>query len=175
MHRLFVATRPPESIRDQLLDLMEGSDLRWQSDEQLHLTLRFIGEVDRRAAETVAEALASVRAPRFDLALAGIGVFDHGRRGALWAAVAPKEPVRALATKIERICQSAGLPPERRAFHPHITLARWSSGKPPLGRFAERHAALASPPWSVTDFSLYQSHLGRDGAHYEEIARYALG
>jgi len=56
MHRLFVAIRPPDEVRELLLDLMEGADLRWQQDEQLHLTLRFIGEVDRPVANDIADA-----------------------------------------------------------------------------------------------------------------------
>ncbi|MFL6738757.1 MAG: 2'-5' RNA ligase family protein, partial [Sphingomicrobium sp.] len=64
MHRLFVAIRPPQVIREGLLDLMEGDrDLRWQSDQQLHLTLRFIGEVERPVAEDIAAALAQIRFP----------------------------------------------------------------------------------------------------------------
>ena len=57
MHRLFVALRPPVPVRDHLLDLMHGVEgARWQSDDQLHLTLRFIGEVDRHQASDIAAA-----------------------------------------------------------------------------------------------------------------------
>ncbi len=175
MHRLFVAIRPTEELRERLLDLMEGTlDLRWQDDEQLHLTLRFIGEVERPAAEDLAAALSRVRFERFSIALAGVGRFDQRHRGALWAGVRPKAPLKALAAKVERACQSAGLEPERRAFHPHITLARWK-GAPKLDAFLDRHANLASDPWEVREFILYESRLGRDGAHYEAVANYPLG
>ena len=63
MHRLFVAIRPPEPIRDLLGDAMDDSaDFRWQDDEQLHITLRFVGEVERPVADDLADALARVRA-----------------------------------------------------------------------------------------------------------------
>ena len=176
MHRLFVAVRPPERIRDQLLDLMQGvPDLRWQSDDQLHLTLRFIGEVERPVAEDLAAEMERIRFEKFSLVLKGIGRFDQRRGGALWAGVAPKDQLKALAQKIERACQAAGIPPERRAYHPHITLARWSRAAPDLGPFIDRHSGLKSDPWPVNEFILYESRLGRDGAHYEPIAAYPLG
>ncbi|WP_118857577.1 RNA 2',3'-cyclic phosphodiesterase [Sphingomonas mesophila] len=174
MHRLFVAIVPPQEVRDRLIDAMEGADLKWQDEAQLHLTLRFIGEVERPLANDLAAALGGLASPRFELAVAGTGRFDHGRRGSLWAGVAPKEPVRTLAAKVERLCQSAGLAPERRAFHPHITLARWNGGRPPVERWLAAHAGLASAPWTVRDIVLFESHLGRGGAHYEPVATLPL-
>ena len=91
MHRLFVGLRPPEAIRARLLAIMGGiPGARWQSDDQLHLTLRFIGEVDRPQAEDAALALSGVQFPPFEVALAGVGMFDtRGRPNALWAGVRP--------------------------------------------------------------------------------------
>lgn len=176
MHRLFVAIRPPAEIRERMLDLMEGvPDLRWQQDEQLHLTLRFIGEVERPVAEDVAAALERVRFDRFELSLNGVGTFEKHRHGALWAGVTPRDPLKALNAKVERACQSAGLTPEARAFHPHITLARWKGRAPGLDRFMELHGGLASEPWQVGRFILYESRLGREGALYEPVVPYDLG
>jgi 2'-5' RNA ligase len=176
MHRLFVAIRPPGQVRDQLLDLMQGVPaLRWQDDNQLHLTLRFIGEVERPLAEDLAVELERIRFEPFRLALDGVGRFDHRRGGALWAGVAPRDQLKALAQKVEHACQAAGLAPERRAFHPHITLARWGKAAPNLGPLIERHGGLNSAPWQVEEFILYESRLGRDGAHYEAIAAFPLG
>ncbi|HKC04148.1 MAG TPA: RNA 2',3'-cyclic phosphodiesterase [Sphingomicrobium sp.] len=176
MHRLFVAIRPPSSARDLLIDAMDDSpDFRWQDDEQLHLTLRFIGEVERPVAEDLADALGRIRAPRFDLRVKGVGRFDQRSSGALWAGVEPKEPVAALAVKVERVCQSVGLEPERRTFHPHITLARWKGWRSgDAEAFVAHHRALASEPFAVAAFALLESHLSRHGAHYEEVASYPL-
>ena len=175
MHRLFVAIRPPEPVREALLDLMEGvPDLRWQSDDQLHLTVRFIGEVERPVAEDVAAALQGIRFERFSLSLNGVGKFEKRRHGALWAGVTPKNQLKALNAKVERTCQSAGLEPERRAYHPHITLARWKGRAQGLDRFLEQHGGLAFDPWEVREFILYESHLGREGAHYEAVTAYPL-
>lgn len=176
MPRLFVAVRPPEPIRDLLIDAMDNSaDFRWQDDEQLHLTLRFIGEVDRPIAEDLVTDLGRIRSPGFELRIAGAGRFEQRSSGALWAGVEPKAPIAALAAKVERICQSAGLEPERRAFHPHITLARWKGRRTrELHDFLDRTRALSSEPFAVTEFILFESQLSRHGAHYEAVETYPL-
>lgn len=106
MHRLFVAIRPPAAHREQLLALMGGvAGARWQRDDQLHLTLRFIGEVDRHRASDIADALRTIRFAPFDARIAGVGVFD--RRGlidTLWAGVQPRDPLASLHRKVDRAC-----------------------------------------------------------------------
>lgn len=176
MHRLFVAIRPPEAIRDLLIDAMDDSpELRWVGDDNLHLTLRFIGEVERPQAEDVAATLGSVRFPAFSLQLAGVGHFAHRNGGALWAAVSPREEVTALAAKVERACQRSGLEPERRSFHPHITLARWNRrSSAAVQSFLERNRALTSEPFRVAGFTLFESRLSRHGAIYEAVQDYPL-
>src|SRR5438067_10889852 len=115
MHRLFVAIRPPELIRDLLIDAMdEGADFRWQDEEQLHLTRRFIGEVDRPVADDLAAALGRINAAPFRARIKGVGRFEARSKGALWAAVEPKAPLAALAAKVERACAAVGLEPEHR-------------------------------------------------------------
>ena len=176
MPRLFVAIRPPEPIRDLLIDAMDDSaDFRWQDDEQLHLTLRFVGEVDRPVAEDLAATLGQIHAPRMELRIAGVGRFEQRSSGALWAGVEPKAPVAALASKVERACESAGLEPERRAFHPHITLARWKGRRTrEVQDFLTRTSGLSSEPFDVTEFILFESRLSRHGAHYEPVESYPL-
>src|SRR5207248_10306559 len=105
MHRLFVAIRPPEDIRDLLIDAMDDSaNFRWQAEEQLHLTLRFVGEVDRPVADDLAGALGGVRAGSFQARISGVGRFEQRNSGALWAGVEPREPLAAPAAKVERVC-----------------------------------------------------------------------
>jgi 2'-5' RNA ligase len=176
MHRLFVAIRPPEAIRDLLIDVMDDSpDFRWQDEEQLHLTLRFVGEVERPIAEDLAAALGAIRAQPFDARISGVGRFEQRSGGTLWAGVEPKPPLAALAAKIERVCQSIGLEPERRAFHPHITLARWKGRRSrEVHDFLERKRGLESEPFTVDHFVLFESRLSRHGAHYEPVSEYAF-
>ena len=177
MHRLFVAIRPPEAVRARLFALMGGvRGARWQSDDQLHLTLRFIGEVDRHAAGDIQAALAGVRHPPFDLALSGVGAFDRrGQPAALWAGVAPHEPLKALHKKVDQALVRAGLEPERRAYLPHITLARIARGGGPADSFLVGAGGLAGPSFGVAEFGLYESRLSPAGAAYELVEPYPLG
>ena len=176
MHRLFVSLRPPEPVRDALIDTMEGIEAaRWQGDEQLHLTLRWVGEVDSDVANDVADALSSVRAPGFELALRGVGTFaKKGRATAIWADVAPSEGLAILQRRIEKACRAAGLAPETRKFVPHVTLARLNSSTGPLDHWLTRHGRLRAPIWPVRDFILYESHLGDSGSVYEPVMRYQI-
>ena len=176
MHRLFVAICPPEPIRDLLVDAMDDSPaLRWVPDDNLHITLRFIGEVERPLANDIADALGKIRFERFELRLAKVGRFDRRGGGAVWAGIAPKAPLAALAAKVERACVGAGVEPEHRAFHPHITLARYGrDSRGDAEAFTKREAALTSGPFTVDRFILFESKLSRHGAHYEEIAEYPL-
>ena len=175
MHRLFVAIRPPPEIRERLLALMGGvQNARWQDDEQLHLTVRFIGEVDRHQAEDLAAALGSVRHERFEIALAGVGSFIRRGKGALWAGVAPQDQLKALHKKVDQACVRAGVEPDTRAFHPHITLARVGGGKGAVGGFIERWAGLTSEPFAVDSIRLYESRLGSAGASYTIVQQYKL-
>jgi 2'-5' RNA ligase len=176
MHRLFVAIRPPENIRDLLIDTMhDNPDLRWVGDDQLHLTLRFIREVERPLANDIADALSTIRFPAFELRIAGVGRFDRRNGGALWAGIEPRKQVAELAAKVDRACVKAGLEPERRAFHPHITLARWNSRGSEAARvFERRESVLSSRIFCVDNFELFESHLSRHGAIYDSVARYPL-
>ncbi len=176
MHRLFVGIRPPRAMRHHLLDRMDGIEgARWQDDAQLHITLRYIGEVERPMAEDVAAVLSTIHAPAIDVALAGTGTFDkRGRINAIWAGVAPPAPLAALHRKIDHALVRIGLPPEGRAFVPHITLARLNGSSSPVGGFLTAHAGMTSDAMRIDNFLLYESHIGRDGSRYDAIARYPL-
>ncbi|NWK98129.1 RNA 2',3'-cyclic phosphodiesterase [Sphingobium lactosutens] len=177
MHRLFVAIRPPAPIRSLLLSLMTGvPGARWQDDEQLHLTLRFIGEVDRHRANDIADALSTIRFAPFDIALSGVGSFDRkGVVDTLWAGVQPRDQLAALHRKIDRACVSVGLEPEGRAYLPHVTVARFGRTGGMVDGFLAVHAGLVSPPFPVEGFSLFESRIGHEGARYEAVAHYGGG
>lgn len=174
MQRLFVAVRPPPLVRDHLAGLMGGvSGARWQDDDQLHLTLRFIGAVDRHAARDIDAALASVHHPAIDAAIRGLGAFDRrGVPATIWAGLMPAEPLRALHNKVEQAMARVGLEPDRRAFHPHITLARLSRGAGPVDDFLAGGGTVAGPTFRIQAFSLFESRLTPEGAAYAELERY---
>lgn len=176
MHRLFVAVRPPPPIRARLLDLMGGvAGARWQDEDQLHLTLRFIGEVDRHMARDVDAALSGVHHPAFSIAINGLGAFDRrGEPVTLWAGVAPQEPLRALHKKVDQALVRAGVEPDRRAYMPHVTLARLPRGSGPVQPAIERFGGVTSPPFEVDQFCLYESRFTPDGPLYTVAERYKL-
>ena len=176
MHRLFVALRPPRDMRARLLSLMGGvPGARWQSDDQLHLTLRFIGEVDAPQADDIAAALGTVDRPRPTIALQGAGCFDRkGHVHSLWAGIAPDDALSQLHERVDRALVRAGVAPEQRAVKPHVTLARLGRQAGPIEPFLRRIAGLASPHAAIDAFILFESRLGRDGASYEAIVRYPL-
>lgn len=177
MHRLFVAIRPPASHRAALCAIMGGViGARWQSDAQLHLTLRFVGEVDRHRANDLVDALHAIRFAPFQAGIAGVGTFDRkGVVDSLWAGVEPRDPLASLHRKIDRACVAVGLPPEGRAYRPHITLARFGRSGGLLDPFLARHAALSSPPFTIDSFAIFESHLGHEGASYRPIAHFGAG
>ncbi|MFQ3665308.1 MAG: RNA 2',3'-cyclic phosphodiesterase [Sphingomonadaceae bacterium] len=176
-HRLFVAIRPPAAVRAALVGLMGGvADARWQTDAQLHATLAFLGEVDRHRANAITEQLAHVRFAPFPVQLDGFGTFDNarGRITSLWTGLSPREKLAALAARISTVLLPVGVPLPTRRFVPHVTIARFPArGAAPasLSRFL---AGRTPPPiaWEVERFSLLESHLGGEGAHYAEIACY---
>ena len=175
MHRLFVAIRPPQPVRERLLSLMGGvQNARWQDDEQLHLTLRFIGEVDRHRAEDVAAALGAVRHQPFEVALSGVGSFGKRGKGALWAGLTPQDQLKLLHKKVDQACVRVGIEPDNRAYHPHITVARLGRTAGPVEPFIERWAGLSSAAFQVDAMCLYESRLGSEGAAYTVIERYRL-
>ena len=146
---------------------------RW-ADANLHLTVRFIGSVDRAVVEAIADRLQSSGGRSFELGLGDLGSF---RRGALvrvvWLAVAAgSDELIALAARIESECVAAGLEPEPRPFKPHVTLARARS------RDGAALPELPLPPvilpWRVGGLVLYSSHLGRSGAVHEPIREILL-
>jgi RNA 2',3'-cyclic 3'-phosphodiesterase len=171
MIRLFVGLELPGPVKAALLASMGGvAGARWQRDEQLHLTLRFIGEVDRHQAADIAAALGRVNIRRFAAELGEAGHFEHrGRIDTLWVGVRPAEPLAALAKAVNAALAGVGLAPEPRAFVPHITLAR---GRAMIGAAAWPLAPLPRGGWTVAGFALFESRMGKDGSDYDVIARW---
>ncbi len=174
MMRLFVGLELPEATRNALTSLMGGIDgARWQTADQLHLTMRFIGTVPEDTARDIDLALANVRVDPMEIRIKGIGVFGTDRKPrALWAGVAPKGPLESLHGRIESALVCAGQPREPRKFKAHVTLARFKTRPGRLDRFLSLNDALGSPPWEASHFTLFRSYLGRAGAIYEPLAQY---
>ncbi len=173
-HRLFIAIRLPQPVIDRLFDLMEGvENARWQSDEQLHLTLRFIGEVDRPQAEDLAQAISAIQFAPFDLQISGVGHFEKkGKIHAIWAGVEENTALTALQARVEHACQSAGLAAETRKFTPHVTVARLNQSAGDVHHWLNAHPQFSCPTFTVQHFFLCESHLSNNGSIYQYIARF---
>src|SRR3546814_20725426 len=126
MHRLFVAIRPPSAIRKALLSIMGGVEgARWQSDDQLHLTLRFIGDVDRHRADDIPPALATEGGAPYTPRLSAAALFDHrGRLDSFLASITPPDEIRVTHKKIDCLCKSALLTLDHHLFAPLIDRKR---------------------------------------------------
>lgn len=163
-------------MRDRLLDAMEGIEAaRWQDEGQLHLTLRFVGEIETPAANDLAAALGHVQAAPFALRIEGVGAFERkGAPVAIWARVPPNDALEALRQKIERACESAGIARETRRFTPHVTLARLNRASGEIGPWLASFSDMRIDGWTVEEFILYESHLGNEGSYYEPVAVYGL-
>lgn len=177
MIRLFVGLALPAEL-GRRLEMLGGGipGARWVEARNLHITLRFIGEVDEGLAAEIDETLADIRAPAFTLSLDGFGTFGRSKPNHLWAAVDKDPALLHLQAKVETALARLGLAPEGRKYLPHVTLARFKD--PPVTRvqdFIARNSPFHAGPWPVDHFVLFASHLGRTGAEYEAVADYPLG
>lgn len=174
MPRFFVAIDIPERIKEDVTTTycaLPGA--RWTDDEQLHLTLRFIGEVAGDDSDDITKALRSVTGPSFPLSLKGVGFFPpRGDPRILWVGIAPSEELLRLQARIERACTSAGIEPDKRKFHPHITVARLNDTPPrKVADYIAQNSLLATETFAVSSFHLYSSVLRKEGAvHTKELS-----
>ena len=178
MPRLFVALDFPQQAREALLGLCHGvPGAKWAEPGQIHLTLRFIGEVDGGVFGDIAEALGEVCAGAFEVALKGVGHFPPGGRRVrvLWAGVVENEALLRLKARVESSLASLGLEPKGGKFNPHVTLARIKSAPPArVARFLSDNALFQAGPVPVRDFHLYSSQLGSERAIHRIEASYPL-
>ncbi|MDB5416213.1 MAG: 2,3-cyclic phosphodiesterase [Rubritepida sp.] len=175
--RLFVALELPEEVKYRLAAMAGGlPGVRWVRPCNYHLTLRFIGEVPGYQAEELDLALASIRAKPFALSLSGLGTFEKGGRVQSLHVVAERSPGLAhLQAKIETAMQRSGMPPERKKFAPHVTLARTDGAAlPKLAGFVQAHNLFRTEPVMVERFVLYSSRLGKEQAVYTPEVEYSL-
>ena len=161
MIRLFAALSLPDNVAQSLLAMEAGvPGSKWRRRDQLHVTLRFMGDVEEPVAAAIDDALATISAPAFSLTLKGVGEFGGRHPHTLWAGVPAKDALLHLQRKIESALQRAGLEPERRKYTPHVTLARLKGT--PRSRvidFLTEHALYASAPFRGGQLqSLFQRH-----------------
>ena len=178
MIRLFAAVQAPPEIAEGLQRRQQGlPGARWSPAENLHVTLRFFGEVTETTAADLDAELGAVPGAPFDLELAGVGAFGEGREvRAVWAGVSESAPLRVLAGRCEAAARRAGLAPETRAYRPHVTLAYLKRPDPArVAAWIQGCNMLRSPPFRVSGFGLYSSWPSKEGSRYELERDYPLG
>jgi 2'-5' RNA ligase len=181
--RTFICLELPEAVRVQAEELQRrlaslGDKIRWVNPRNLHLTLRFLGEISRSQVETVCLAVrcAAARVEAFSIHLSGTGSFPSPRRPrAFWIGVAEASDLIRLYDAVEEELVSAGFPRETRPFSPHLTLGRVrvdrSSAR--LGE-ALAGAEFDAAPFPVTEVTVMKSDLKGSGAVYTPIAKLKL-
>ncbi|HKY63329.1 MAG TPA: RNA 2',3'-cyclic phosphodiesterase [bacterium] len=159
--RLFTAIDIPDSLRQRLTPLLEESlpGVKWTPLENLHLTLRFIGETDCQGFAALREALGELRPEAFRLQPQGLGVFPTPMRPRiLWLGFRNETRLLDLQKAIEKTLLGLGLPPEPKAFSPHLTLGRCKFPAPrEVGAFLAKHRAFQAETFEVREFHLYSS------------------
>lgn len=177
MIRLFVGLSVPEDVSERIAMMAQPlPGARWVEPENLHITLRFIGEVSEHDAEEVHHQLARVVAPAFDIEAAGLETFGQGRKAhALYLRIALTESLALLQGRVESAVVKAGQPREGRKFKPHITLARLKGpDELRLQSFIINNNLFRSDAFPVESFVLYESRLGHSGATYSFLEEYPL-
>ncbi|MEH6566801.1 MAG: RNA 2',3'-cyclic phosphodiesterase [Halopseudomonas sp.] len=173
MPRLFIGLELPGTQARALAAVAEsGPGLRWQTPGQLHLTLRFLGELSAASSAAVQRQLAALRWQAFTLQVSGVGYFGSPTRPSiLWAGLADTAALQALRLRLDALL-AAELAPDPQHFVPHITLARCGSGAGSPAEFLACHRQLQLPVWAVTELCLFTSEAGDNGSRYQVLARY---
>jgi 2'-5' RNA ligase len=177
MIRLFVAIDLPDEIKAEVTVLCSNvPGARWVPREQLHLTMRFIGEVDGGVFREIGEVLTDIKGTPFDLRLMKMGYFPpRGMPRVLWVGIEPEKETVVLRNRIESCLVRMGIEPEKRKFTPHITLARLNETPVDrLTRYLAGNGMYASAPFTVNEFHLYSSFLTPKGAHHKIEGTYPL-
>ena len=178
-YRLFAALPLPDAVTERVLPLMDHvPGAKWRPEENLHITLAFYGDMDGATAEELDHELARIRVAPFDLRLKGARHFGKAEPTSLWLGVEGGEALPDLARRCAKAGKAAGVPPERRVYTPHLTLAYLGRDVDivKLQRFEQSLNLYTSETWRADRFHLYSSHTRKPGKPnaYEIEAEYPL-
>ncbi len=179
MPRLFIGLDIPPAQRMLLSFLQSGLDgARWVEASDLHITLRFIGDVSPSTADQIVDVLDQVRYPAPAIELGELACFGGTKPRSIYASVATDSRLMAFQAKLERLMQELGLPAEKRKFTPHVTLARFGKIEPiEVARYLAQRGAFNAAPYRPTRFILYSARdsVGGGPYHAEETFRFLEG
>ncbi|MBR6412905.1 MAG: RNA 2',3'-cyclic phosphodiesterase [Alphaproteobacteria bacterium] len=180
MIRLFVGIDLPENVKKELQSLQKGLPAAlWRPDKKMHLTLRFIGNLEEPVAEEVLKELRYIRFPAFHFALKGIGYFERGGiPHHIWAGVDKDKALRELQQKIDSAVKKAGAgQADKFKFVPHVTLGKlFGATRQDVFEYIGRNNLFHTPEFEATSFILYQSiaRENGEGKYYKEIEEFPL-
>lgn len=179
--RLFIAVELPNEIRKQLTELQRRlrpltNSARWVAPESIHITLKFIGEVPEKRVEEIDEALTGFTWKPFIVTVHGVGFFPGARSPRVFWAGMEAPTMQGLTEELDARLERAGFEKEKRAFRPHITLARAKVTR------IDSSLVTAASSYSEHDFGsftadrvfLFQSTLKSSGALYNKVKEYLL-
>ena len=176
--RLLVALTLPVPVRDSLIALAEPlPGVAWTRPDQLHVTLRFLGDVSAAMSESMIARLGAVQVAPFILPLEGMGTFPPNRPPrVIWIGIGSGHPrLFQLRQRLDDALLAAGLQLDVRTFHPHVTLARCTeSAAPAISHWMHVHRNITPPPFRVEAFDLYASELKTTGAVHTLKQRFPL-
>lgn len=175
--RLFVAIPLPKFARRRLADLQQSiSGVRWQRQSQLHVTLKFLGEVDEQRTSLLIGGLKDIHHPALAMTIEGLGYFSRGPSPAvLWVGISNPQELHELYQRIEEQCAGLGFEPENRPFKPHITIGRMKGvSKSEVRSFIKQHKPFTIPEVDIDEFVLFESELHPDGAIHKKVEHFKL-
>jgi 2'-5' RNA ligase len=182
--RLFVALKIPPVVSENLGEFLAvlralSSQPRWVRAENLHVTLKFIGEVPAEKLGGIRAALSAVDSdPLISLDFRGLGFFpNENRPRVLWAGIAASANLSRLAIDVDRALEKLGVPPEKRPFSPHLTLARFEPPELPekLRAAIQKNAKREFGFVAAREFHLIESKLRSGGAEYTTAETFSFG
>ncbi len=167
MIRLFVAVEIPESIAEEVSYVYRGlPGANWTRPENLHITLKFLGDTDEKKVCKIQEVLSSIKHESFRIKLSGVGNFSKKGSGPIiWIHINPLERLRELHRKVENKLNSLEIPGEKRKYTPHLTIARmkrYHHGR--MEDYMNSFSQFESSEFEVNAFHLFSSQLKPEGA-----------
>ncbi|MBU2648366.1 RNA 2',3'-cyclic phosphodiesterase [bacterium] len=178
MPRLFIAIDLPGQLKTEISVLCAYGlpGVAWVDSDQLHLSLRFVGEVNEQVSESIQTCLLKVQQSSFSMTLQGVGTFPGGKSPrVIWVGVEKNKSLLQLKNKVEYQLNRISIEGEKRRFHPHVTIGRVKTSKiKRIGDYLAHFDLYRSEPFPVERISLFSSLLTPVGAKYTKLMDYPL-
>jgi len=179
--RVFIAVDIPGEVRKALGDLQRAlrpltASARWVAPESIHITLKFIGEIPEKRLDDISENLTGLTWKPFTVTVRGVGFFPGTRSPRVFWAGMEAPTMQGLTEQLDTLLERSGFEKEKRAFRPHITLARAKNTRidPPIVSAAAKYEQHDFGSFSVDRIFLFKSTLKPSGAVYDKLKEFLL-